>query len=346
MKYIIACFLLVFVSLLHAQETDIVRHVNRSSDNKLKFIPSITQSATDSTGRKVVRSTRSFYMSEYEVSNHEYRQFVNYVRDSIAHTVLSHFLPGEIKIDWKQAIRWDDKKLQALWVEENWNRSALNTDVVIYKMGTLEVPVYPDTLVWLTDFGYSYNEPLVKNYFSHDKYAAFPVVGIKYLQALAFCHWKTGELNSRIGSKINKYTVVASLPTVAEWEAATSGDDQTFMNLLFRNGKYNINSGQITEIDGFMVKDYADDGYYYASPVNNYLPNTFGLYNMIGNVWEWVLKNETDVFRLSEDLCTVKGGGWDSSASMLMPSFNRQLSPSSAHSFVGFRYVMRITSKD
>ncbi len=55
-------------------------------------------------------SINGFFMDDTEISNNEYRQFVNYVRDSIAHTKLSHFLTdengGQQRIDWSQEIDW------------------------------------------------------------------------------------------------------------------------------------------------------------------------------------------------------------------------------------------------
>lgn len=347
MRYIFLSLLLLMVTALRSQETDIIRTVNRSLlQNKLQYVPPISRAIADTGGREVIRSTHSFYISEFEVSNQEYRQFVNYVLDSIARTLLSHFLPDGKTINWKIPIAWDDKKLESLWVQENWSRSTINTELVIYDAGNLPVNVYPDTLVWLRDFGYSYNEPLVKSYFRHQKYDHFPVVGVNYWQAVAFCHWKSRQLNDRISSSGKKdLRVEVMLPTAAQWEAAAYTNKKTFMQLLFREGSYNINSGQVVDSDGFLVKDYADDGFYYTSPVHQYRPNDLGLYNMMGNVSEWVIRGSSNVYSVHDSLFIAKGGGWDSPPSKLMPSFNRPLQPSAAHSFVGFRYIVRITSR-
>src|SRR5690606_12789674 len=53
------------------------------------------------------------------------------------------------------------------------------------------VQVYPDTLVWKMDFSYSQNDPMVKSYFNHPAYNTYPVVGITWEQANAFCNWRT-----------------------------------------------------------------------------------------------------------------------------------------------------------
>jgi sulfatase modifying factor 1 len=53
------------------------------------------------------------------------------------------------------------------------------------------VGVYPDTLVWLNDFSYAANEPMVEGYFSHPAYRNYPVVGVTWRQARAFTAWRT-----------------------------------------------------------------------------------------------------------------------------------------------------------
>ena len=56
-------------------------------------------------------------------------------------------------------------------------------------------PIYPDTTVWIRDFEYSYNEPMHNDYFWHDAYSEYPVVGVNWQQAKAFCHWRTKMKN-------------------------------------------------------------------------------------------------------------------------------------------------------
>ncbi len=50
------------------------------------------------------------------------------------------------------------------------------------------INVYPDTLCWIHDFPYSYNEPLTKSYFWHPTYDNYPVVGVNWSQARAFVY--------------------------------------------------------------------------------------------------------------------------------------------------------------
>ncbi len=56
--------------------------------------------------------------------------------------------------------------------------------------------VLPDTLQWRE--GLAYNEPYIQNYFRHPAYADYPVVGVSWLQANAYCSWRTDRVNEQI----------------------------------------------------------------------------------------------------------------------------------------------------
>lgn len=99
-----------------------------------------------------------------------------------------------------------------------------------------------------------------------------PVVHVSWNDAVAYCKWKGG----------------GRLPTEAEWEyAARAGlKDRLFPwgNNPNPKGEHwmNIWHGKFPE------ENTADDGYISTAPVDAYQPNRFGLYNTVGNVWEWV----------------------------------------------------------
>jgi len=292
-------------------------------------------------------SVEGFYISTTEVTNAEYLQFTSYVRDSIAHSLLKHFKKGTIVIDWSKKINWNDSRLKDFFLSPEENRigkpqidpSQLNYEIDFF--GEKEViQIYPDTLVWMNDFSYSYNEPLVKKYFSHPAYQNFPVVGVTLKQAIAFCQWKTSQLKKGTGGK----EMIVRLPTAQEWEGAAMEQKDTVK--LVSNKGYNYNFGTITD-RGFTVKDYADDGFFYTSPVKKFLPGPYGLYDMKGNVAEWTstqqqAKKENNG---ETDRYVVKGGGWDSSPFYLQAGASQQFPANGAHSFIGFRYVAEITAK-
>ena len=170
-------------------------------------------------------SIQGFYMDDTEITNNEYRQFVYWVRDSIAHKLLDHVYTPEDEsaeddlIDWEMEIDWSDETLDELFYQGDdkfagkkeldiskleyeyewydWQRAAHSktgrrTDFI----NRDKVLVYPDTLVWIRDFAYSYNEPMTRNYFWHPAFDDYPVVGIDWKMANAFCYWRTKLWNS------------------------------------------------------------------------------------------------------------------------------------------------------
>ena len=97
-----------------------------------------------------------------------------------------------------------------------------------------------------------------------------PVVHITFADALAYAQWAGKDL-----------------PTEAEWEFAARGGvenaDFAWGNELAPGAKYLANTWQ----GEFPHENLALDGYARTSPVTAFPPNGYGIYDMIGNVWEW-----------------------------------------------------------
>ncbi|HMR42300.1 MAG TPA: SUMF1/EgtB/PvdO family nonheme iron enzyme, partial [Saprospiraceae bacterium] len=85
-------------------------------------------------------SIQGFYMDDTEITNNEYRQFVYWVRDSLAHSMLDHYIEdettGDQKIDWEYEIDWEDETLQELYyqgADKFAGKQEYNTDKFVYE---------------------------------------------------------------------------------------------------------------------------------------------------------------------------------------------------------------------
>jgi len=260
-------------------------------------------------------SIQGFYMDDTEITNNEYRQFVNWIRDSLAHVYLDHFMEndnGEEKIDWEMEIDWSDETLEDLYYQGD-DRFAGRRDLDVTRFNfeyewydwdaaasdegkskrnkfikRETVNAYPDTLVWIRDYSYSYNEPMARNYFWHPAFDDYPVVGVDWHMANAFCYWRTQMWNKYEGGRQGVNTEDFRLPTEFEWEyAARGGHDNTpypWGGPYVRNAKgcilANFKPGR---------GNYPEDGGMYTVRADAYFPNDYGLYNMSGNVSEWTV---------------------------------------------------------
>mgnify|MGYP003115648163 FL=1 len=376
-------------------------------------------------------TVRSFYMDETEITNSEYRQFTNWVRDSIVrmnlaieadfegatggedgigeyafldsdeadmtvyekymydnYTQFSEDYQGR-KLNKDIDIIWDTRDypdeayarvMDSLYIplEESYNgqrtidvkklkfkyrwmdiqkaaraKTQKRSDFIV----TEEVNVYPDTTVWIKDFNYSYNEPMHNDYYWHTAFDDYPVVGVSWKQAKAFTQWRTLYHNAFRKKKGDHDVPFYRLPTEAEWEYAARGGLQSAT--FPWGGPYAKNDRGCFMANFKPLRgDYAADQALYTVEAKSYEPNDYNLYNMAGNVAEWVnssydpaayeymssmnptVNDENDMRKV------VRGGSWKDVAYFLQVSTRDYEYSDTARSYIGFRTVQDYLGTD
>jgi len=341
-------------------------------------------------------SIQGFYMDETEITNNEYRQFTQWVRDSIAHVILEHWMedaetPDGMEhppIDWDLPVEWDEeedadlldemfyqgadrlngaksldiRKFKYTYFWYDWQKAAKNSDPSASRSDFIkkkEIAVYPDTLVWVRDFAYSYNEPMARNYFSHPAYDDYPVVGVDWHMANAFSYWRTNLWNKyNAGEKGVIQSEDYRLPSEHEWEyAARGGRDMA----PFPWGGYYVRNAKGCLLANFKPGrgNYPEDGGFYTVKADAYFPNDYGLFNMSGNVSEWTESayyenaysflsdlNPTITNRVDDEADeiqkrkVVRGGSWKDVYHFLQTSTRDYEYQDTTKSHIGFRNVL------
>lgn len=260
----------------------------------------------------------------------------------------------------------------------------------------------PDTMVWVQPL--AYNDPYVDHYLRYPGFRYFPVVGVDWLQANDYCLWRTAVVNKKLaedagvevpeggGGRIPLESGVVvpnyRLPSEAEWEYSAQAlignqwldENQTHKRLYPWDG-HALRNPYGREMGMFLANfkrgrgDYAgiagklNDGAMITDYIYNYPPNDFGLYNMAGNVNEWV----RDVYRplsyqqvddlnplrrdgfldeadgydkggfqslIDDHVRVYKGGSWKDVAYWMSPGTRRYIDEDSATATIGFRCAM------
>lgn len=337
-------------------------------------------------------SIQGFFMDDTEITNNEYRQFVKWVSDSLAHRKLDHIVedtendqqPPQPLIDWTQEIDWKgdaegDGALEDMYYQGNERfagRKELDVSKLVFEFQWYDwqraahdrvssrtshihrekIKVYPDTLAWIRDYAYSYNEPMTRNYFWHPAFDDYPVVGVNWKMAKAFCYWRTKLWN--MYGETEEMSEDFRLPTEHEWEyAARGGRDEA----PYPWGAYYTRNAKGCLLANFKPGrgNYPEDGGLYTVKADGYYPNDYGLYCMAGNVAEWT---ETAYFENSysfihdlnpdirydakdEDDITAKrkvirGGSWKDVAFFLNTSTRSYEYQDTTKCYIGFRCVL------
>jgi gliding motility-associated lipoprotein GldK len=341
-------------------------------------------------------SISGFWMDATEITNNEYRQFVYWVRDSIAAKKMGHVktVDGVEYVDWAKmkTVKWSDPKtVEALadliLTPENrlFGKKEIDASKLVYRSETFDlkeaakrenatqprskfivkkdVRIYPDTLVWIRDFAYSYNEPMTKRYFAHPAFGNYPVVGVNWQQANAFAEWRTHFLNSWLDGKKRVQESDFRLPTEAQWEYASRGGRSQSM---FPWGNYYLRNKKGCLLANFKPGrgNYPEDGGFYTVRADAYWPNDFGLYCMSGNVAEWtssiyyegsytfqhdmnpdVRWNAKDSDPPKMKRKVIRGGSWKDVGYYLQTGTRTYEYQDTTKSYIGFRTVIDLPAQ-
>ena len=227
-------------------------------------------------------------------------------------------------------------------------------------LNTYIVNVYPDTTCWVNDFPNSDNEIYLRNYFSNPTYNDYPVVGVTWEQANAFCAWRTDYLLKGLSGQA-KYIQRYRLPSEAEWEYAARGKDGT----EFPWENPDVKNGDGCFYANFKPDrgNYTKDGNLITSKTGIYSPNSNGLYDMAGNVAEWTSTIYTeagveamndlnpkleynaateDPYRLKKK--SVRGGSWKDPESFIRSAWRSWEYQNQPRAYIGFRCVRSLAS--
>ena len=354
-------------------------------------------------------SVAAFYIDETEITNNEYRQFVDWVRDSIARRILVEngmedyqmpFDDDEWKdipnLDWSKPINWDGEEeyelLDELYLHENerfYSRKQFDTRKFIYSYQNIDIkrastrtgkdqgkidrfpfiekislPIFPDTLVWTSDYTYSYNEPLSRNYFHHPAFDDYPVVGVSWKQAVAFSKWRTHILDNYLSDREEPLHDQFRLPSESEWEYAARGG--------YDLAPYPWGGPYTTNDEGCFLANfkprrgnYTADGGLRTVKVASYNPNNFGLYDMAGNVAEWTSNAyDESAFNFAHDMNfdftydaedsdpeilkrkVIRGGSWKDISHFIQVGTRDYEFQDTAKSYIGFRNVISFIGRD
>ena len=379
-------------------------------------------------------SISAFYMDETEITNNEYRQFVYWVRDSIARRLLAEVNPetyaitetknGETldppALNWKEKIDWNSKDqdireaLEPMYLPDHerfFRRKEIDTRKLYYsyywvdlraaakkefdgenlrpndyslgeadnginanrkgawsnrKQGYTDrsvyvrqeaVNVYPDTLCWIHDYSYSFNDPMTEKYFWHQAYDNYPVVGVTWQQARAFCTWRTQLKNGYQSSKKGALVSEFRLPTETEWEWAARGGDRLNPYPWGGPGTRNVKGCFLANFKP-LRGNYLADGGLRTLVVGCYPPNHYGLYDMAGNVAEWTNSafdptsynftwdmNPDYTYNAKDDdppvmkRKVIRGGSWKDISYYIQVTTRDFEYQDTARSYIGFRCI-------
>ncbi|MDV7104851.1 SUMF1/EgtB/PvdO family nonheme iron enzyme [Vibrio sp. TH_r3] len=150
-----------------------------------------------------------------------------------------------------------------------------------------------------------------------------PVVCVSMTDAIAYTNW----LSKQTGHTYR-------LPSEAEWQiAAQAGNKNAYWwGNTFGSGKANT---------GWSGTQWSNTS---TSPVKSFAPNRFGLYDVVGNVWEWTKQPQGSQSNqeINANQAIAKGGAWSFSPNQATAQSRLYLTPNTSANYLGFRILRQL----
>jgi sulfatase modifying factor 1 len=157
-------------------------------------------------------------------------------------------------------------------------------DMLLPGSATFNIPSVSDNRWWIWTVGANWRQPEGpgSSIMGKDHH---PLVQISFEDALAYARWAGG-----------------ALPSEAQWEYAARGGGPALAEPVDAQGEHQANTYQGV----FPARDLGEDGHTGRAAIGCYKPNGFGLFDMIGNVWEWTATSQGD----ADGRNIIKGGSY------------------------------------